>query len=102
MKFIAAMLATLSMLVSASAQADPTKTREDVRMVAMPPRLPAAAGGLSAEFNSLIPMVRDNLDGGIVGWSVCPALFNAEIIRHDKDSLRKFRRARRQHCTTWP
>src|SRR6266480_3183000 len=34
MKFIAATLATLSMLVSASAQADPTKTREDVRMVA--------------------------------------------------------------------
>jgi hypothetical protein len=34
MKFIAATLATLSMLVSASAQADPTETREDVRMVA--------------------------------------------------------------------
>jgi 4-carboxymuconolactone decarboxylase len=34
MKFITATLATLSMLVSASAQADPTKTREDVRMVA--------------------------------------------------------------------
>src|SRR5260370_3540912 len=34
MKFIAATLATLSMLVSASAKTDRTKTREDVRMVA--------------------------------------------------------------------
>ena len=34
MKFIAATLATLSMLGSASAQADPTKAREDFRMIA--------------------------------------------------------------------
>ena len=34
MKLIAAALATLSLLGSATAQADPTKTREDVRMVA--------------------------------------------------------------------
>jgi len=34
MKLIAAAIATLSMLGSASAQADPTKAREDVRMVA--------------------------------------------------------------------
>jgi len=34
MKLIAAAVATLSMLGSASAQSDPTKAREDVRMVA--------------------------------------------------------------------
>src|SRR5258708_32457889 len=43
MKFIAATLATLSMLVSASAQADATKRREDVCMVA--PGLEKSAQG---------------------------------------------------------